>query len=332
MDTTFQSNFVSKLRQLLPQNISLKDELAEILHVSSTSAYRRLSGETVISIDEALLICTHYKIPIANFAEDVPGLVNFKYLPPVNKKETFFKHLSMISSTVEELLGHDHRKIIYAAIDAPLFYQFGFDQLATFKMHFWMNAILGIDAFKKHYDENDIDRDYLTLTKNIYDNYLHIPSDELWPKNILTTTLTQIEYYWETGYFKSPEQALAILDQLTDLVTNAEQMAATQHKLKTGDTLQQQYAPFNLYQSDLLIGTNTILTIASEKKSAFISHLTFQTLTTQSNNYIHFTEQWLNRMISKSNPISGVSEKNRINFFRGLNEHIETMVRNIKDD
>ena len=329
MENTFQLNFVNRLKQFRTSDTLLVEDLVEVLQISADSVYRRLRGTTAMSIDEAIRICNHFRIPITYFVEETPGLVNFKYLPPESRKENFHKHLQMIASAVNELLDHENRKIIYAAIDAPLFYHFGIEKLAAFKMHFWMRVILGVDSFKDYYDEREIDREFLALGKNIYEDYLMIPSDEIWPEDILQTTLKQIEFYWDAGYFKTPEETIDILNHLSSMIDNVEKMAINSHKLKFDDKSMQKYAAFNLFHSDVLPGNNTVLSIA-DKKTVYISHMTFHTMITGSEAYVNHTEDWLKAIMSKSTLISGVSEKNRIKFFRALRRSVEEVIDKVK--
>ncbi|MBK8342189.1 MAG: hypothetical protein IPL12_02010 [Bacteroidetes bacterium] len=322
MENPYQLDFIQRLKLMLPAHISLADQLTEILEVSQDSAYRRIRGETAMSVDEAIKLCNHYKIPIAYFTDEIPGLVNFKYLPPDGKKETFYKHLQMVFNSSDALLNHDDRRIIYAAIDAPLFQHFAFEKLAAFKMHFWMHVIDGVEGFKPYYDINDIDREFLALAKKIHETYMVIPSDEIWPEDIMMTTLKQIEYYWDSEYFKKKDDALEILAALDELVDHAEDMATLSCKLKPGDKMKQQYAEFNLYQTDVLLGNNTVLTKADDKITTYVSHMTFSILATNSERYAQQTEAWLKSILSKSNLISGISEKNRGRYFKNLRKFI----------
>ena len=48
---------MQRLKEALPPNISLVDALADLLEVSNDSAYRRIRGETALSIEEIAAIC-----------------------------------------------------------------------------------------------------------------------------------------------------------------------------------------------------------------------------------------------------------------------------------
>ncbi len=63
-DTSIQSCFLEKVRKSLPSNISFVDELAENLSISRDSAYRRIRGETVLSLDEVSQICKRFKMSL----------------------------------------------------------------------------------------------------------------------------------------------------------------------------------------------------------------------------------------------------------------------------
>ena len=54
-----QSSFLEKVRSKLPPTISFADELAELLDISRDSAYRRIRGETILSLDEVRDFINH---------------------------------------------------------------------------------------------------------------------------------------------------------------------------------------------------------------------------------------------------------------------------------
>jgi hypothetical protein len=57
-----QSVFLEEVRKRLPPHMAFADELAEILSISRDSAYRRIRGDTVLSLDEVSSICKQYSI------------------------------------------------------------------------------------------------------------------------------------------------------------------------------------------------------------------------------------------------------------------------------
>src|SRR5690349_25120581 len=59
-----QTRLLEQVRQRLPENITLADELAEVLSISKDSAYRRIRGETVLSLDESKKLCEYSGVSI----------------------------------------------------------------------------------------------------------------------------------------------------------------------------------------------------------------------------------------------------------------------------
>jgi len=58
------AKFIEHLKKVAPKNMSLVDEIAEILGLSNDSAYRRLRGETALSLDETMLLCKKFRISL----------------------------------------------------------------------------------------------------------------------------------------------------------------------------------------------------------------------------------------------------------------------------
>ncbi len=62
-----QSVFLGQIRNRLPESTSFADELAELLNVSRDSAYRRIRGETVLSLDEVKKLYDQYGVSLDVF-------------------------------------------------------------------------------------------------------------------------------------------------------------------------------------------------------------------------------------------------------------------------
>src|SRR5215475_1504041 len=62
-----QQLFFQHVKNNLPRHLSLVDEVAELLNISTDSAYRRIRGEKMISFDEIRTLCSHFKISLDQF-------------------------------------------------------------------------------------------------------------------------------------------------------------------------------------------------------------------------------------------------------------------------
>jgi hypothetical protein len=86
---------------------------------------------------------------------------------------------------------------------------------------------------------------------------------------------------------------------------------------------------FTFYQSEIMIGNNTILVSAGSSKVAYISHHTFNVMTTTNPSFLAEDEAWLNNLMKRSVLISGVSEKQRNQFFRVFHNKLDDLEASI---
>ena len=84
-----QESFLNKVKTALPANISLVEELADLLEVSNDSAYRRLRCETPLNIDEIAKICTHFKVSFETDIQPNSETVSFNFFRLYDKNENF---------------------------------------------------------------------------------------------------------------------------------------------------------------------------------------------------------------------------------------------------
>jgi len=59
-----QVMFFQYIKSKLPSHLSLVDALADLLEISNDSAYRRIRGEKVISLEEIAKIASHFKLSV----------------------------------------------------------------------------------------------------------------------------------------------------------------------------------------------------------------------------------------------------------------------------
>lgn len=67
IEESAQTVLMQHLKDSLPANLSFVDELADVLACSNDSAYRRIRGETALSIEDIAAVCKHFKLSFDNF-------------------------------------------------------------------------------------------------------------------------------------------------------------------------------------------------------------------------------------------------------------------------
>lgn len=294
----------------MPANLSFVDELSELLSVSRDSAYRRIRGETVLSLDEAKKLCERFGVSIDSFFSPSANLIPFMDRSP-SANYTLEQWLTSMHKNVEMLT-----EMTYAAKDIPVFHYIRHPGLSEFKMYFWQKTIVENPSFKQlKFEPGVINKEMVQLGVRIWNRYERIPSNEIWAEESINNTLKQIEFYHECGFFADSTYALKVCDHLLELIADTEVQAANGRKGE-GEI-------FRIYQNEILMSDNTIFARAGEKRIAFLNYNTLSLLTTQHEYFCTKTEAYLSNLIKHSTLISATAEKERIKFFSKLVNRIQ---------
>ncbi len=325
-DLPIQALFISKLKEMVPVSISLVDELADLLNISTDSAYRRLRCETEITIDELSKIAGKYGISIDSILANKGDTATFQYISLAENALNFEKYLGNIAGHLKRIDGFEQKQIIYAAEEVPMFHSFHSRKMAAFKMFYWQRSVLNVPEFQtKKFNANILDDSLFELGKKIYDYYCSIPSIEIWTEETILTVIRQLEFYVESGVFQTKEDALEIADEIASMVTTI--MGYAEHSTKS----KHQENNYQLYKSDVVIGTNCIHVDIGDTNYSFISFNTLNSLTTSNSDFCKETEHWMKNLIRKSTLISGTAEKQRYQFFNKMMKHIDLSREKIKN-
>lgn len=311
-----QSALLEQVRKLLPANISLADELAELLDISRDSAYRRIRGETVLSLDEAKKLYDRYGVSIdALFSAD-SNMALFHHRA-LSLEYPLAQWLKSVSKNLETMyyLEHADKEMIFAAKDIPVFHYFRFPEMSAFKMFFWLKSIIKDPQYaQKLFDENSMPKEMMDSGRSIWKSYSNIPSIEIWTDEAVNDTLKQIGFFYECGYFTDRSQALLLCDQLIQL-NNLIREEAGEGKKSTG-------VSFRLYENEILIADNTVLSKMGHKRSVYINYNSLNLLTTLQDSFCERTEIYLDNLIKNSILISATAARERNKFFNKMNERV----------
>ena len=326
-----QSEFLSKIEDIIPANTSLVNALSDVLEVSQDSAYRRIRGTTSLTIDEVSLLCKHFKISFDVFNDMDINNVTFSFLEMNYSTDNFETYLSNMYKDLTLIKNAKDSKITYACEDIPIFYNYKYPLLGAFKIFYWMEAILNSNNLASNkFNSHVIPENLTKLGEQIFDTYIDTPSVEIWTETTYLSVLKQIEFFWESGRFESNEDVILILNQLTQLLSDIKLQAEVGKKLFSNTAESGQRADYELYFSEIEIGNNCVLVELGNTKSVYLGHMSFNTIATMNKKYCELTDQWLKNIIKKSNPVSRVSEKIRYQYFKEAFQQIEKMKNRIE--
>jgi hypothetical protein len=314
LENSIQAQLLQSVKEMLPNNLSLVDELADLLQISPDSVYRRLRGETALTIDEVMLLCKQYRISFDSLINISLDNIAFSY-PPLHTYEDFRQYWLNIIAMMQKMKMAPNRQIKYVADDIPISYHFLYPEHAAFKMFYWMQLLLkDSEVSGKKFTFDIIQPELLEWGKQIHSLYCEIPSIEIWTDESPNSTFRQIEYHWESGLFADSKEALLIIEQYLEILRHIQNQAETGKKIY----LNQARASFDLYCSEIQVGNNCVLMHAGNTKLAYVRHQTFNTMTTQNAQFCQESEEYIQTLMRKSVLISQVSERQRNQFFQKI--------------
>ncbi|HMV08194.1 MAG TPA: helix-turn-helix transcriptional regulator [Cyclobacteriaceae bacterium] len=318
-----QSSFLEQIKKKLPINTSLADEIAETLNISRDSAYRRIRGETVLSLDEAKTLCNKFEVSLDALTGLESGIIPFRHLVVNNKPETFEQWLKLMLENLELINRYSGSKeIVFTAKDVPVFHYFRYPELCAFKMFFWMKSVLSYPEFQtRKFSSNSVRSDLLSLARKISKTYHEVPSVELWSEETTNVTLKQLEFYHESGFFNSAADSSPVFDEYKQMVSDIKDFAARGYK--------QEGASFTLYKNEILIADNTVLYRMDDRKTVYISHNITELLLTTHESFTLQTESFINNLQARSVLISTTGEKERNKFFNRMDEKIDAVKKRV---
>ncbi len=322
--TELQQALFKRIKELLPAHISLSEEIASLLGVSSDSAYRRIRGEKPLDIGELRSLCSHFKLSL----DALMGQNNGSHLFTgrfVNDADfPFHTWLSSIIAQLELALEGKDPTFIFQAKDIPLFHHFQVPELAQFKFFFWRKTILQQSGPElEHFDLERREKDLLALGRKAYLTYERLPSIEILNVESMNSTLRQISFYRESGMFAKEEDAQLLFDRVLALLDHIEAQAEAGVKFSMGEKPSDACATYRIYVNEVMLGDNTIYLDNGRVKVVFLNHSVVNYVATTDEGFCANTYHTIENIMKRSTLISGSGEKERKRFFRALREEVE---------
>lgn len=319
-----QVSFFQHIKALLPPHLSLVDEIADMLHLSNDSAYRRIRGEKPISFDELQKLCGHFKISLDQFFHLQSNSFVFTGQVAGQGAFDYGQYLLDILRNVQLMNSFPSKEMYYLNKDIPIFHYFLFPEMVAFKSFFWMKTILHLPLYANQTFRLDgfLDEKTAQLGRQLSEAYRTLPSQEIWNVENINSTIRQIEYYKNSGVFASRQDIVIIYDCFQKIMDHVECQAEAGYKFPVGSAGDKKGAAYKIYVNEFILGDNTLLALLGDRKITYINHSVLNYLVTSDPAFCEHTYQNIRNIIKKSTLISEVGEKERRRFFNNVREKI----------
>jgi hypothetical protein len=321
--TGVQQAFFNQIRNVLPQHLSIVDEVANLLDISNDSVYRRMRGEKPLAFEEIQKLSIHFNISLDGLfnLESDNYIFSGKLVNATNF--SFESYLKKMLNDLQIIQSFGKAEFYFLNKDVPLFHHFQIPELAAFKFFFFMKTILGYpDLANEKFSVDKIPESLKTLGKKIAETYCQVSSTEIWNIGSVDSTLQQIDYYRDSRVFSKKEDLLKLYDAMDEITKHIEKLAATGYKYPIFHNESWKGANYTLYNNEVFLGDNTILVDASNFKIAFINHSVLDYMGTRDTAFCNHIHHSIQNIMQRSLQISSTGEKERGRFFSQIRENI----------
>lgn len=324
-----QAQLFAMLKTKLPPHLSLVDEVATVLAISTDSAYRRIRGEKALTLTDLQKLCKHYNLSLDKLlrADENTFVFTGNFVNPTTFK--FDEYLANMLQQVKYMNSFGQKKMFYLCKDIPIFHHFHFRELAAFKYFFWMKAFINHpDFINKKFSLADYPDEYFELGKKALHYYNQLDSVEIWNIENINSTIRQIEFYRNSNLFNNEADLMLVYDALEKLIHLLEKQADAGYKFDVNDSSQKKLGTFEMYYNEFIVGDNSILAVLDGNKISFTVHNLINFMMTTDAAFCDKTYNNLQNLMRRSTLISQVSEIERSRFFKYLRSRITARTQN----
>lgn len=311
------------IETLLPKEQKLVDVVVDLLGIKIDSAYRRMRGETDLTFYELAKICEYFQLSMDEYLNlENKQYITFQYAP-ISYEESYINHLKQLYKKLHDTRLAEDKELVFAAKDIPFYNFYRYPELSIFRIYAWHNVnAQKKETFYEFYNSSE-NNQIISLYENIYKEYTHIPSKELWTKQTVDTTLSLLEYYYNINAFDK-DMALLLIDQLSSLIDAVKQFATDGHKENETKT------PFKLYSCSVDVENSFMLIKNNKDWKCTMKLCAINKMTTDNKILCAETLSWIESLVAKSTLISGNNMfKERIQFFNSIKERVQSLANKI---
>ncbi len=302
--------------------VNLADELSELLNITKSGAYRRIKGETLLSMEDLAKILTRYET--VSFEKIVkPNQVAYQFRSLTNPITSISDYLTIIEQDLLRLTAHPNVFISYVAQEVPFFHYLLVPEIAAFKLYMWSLTVWNLDAMRHERFDLDTyqqDEKLQNQIKRIVQLYASIAGEEIWNSNMFDITLNQIRHCYLSGRFLKEGDARKMFSLLRELIHKLNNMAAAGQK-----RYEETVAHLSVWYNELVQNSTFILIQLSEKNYFVYTIFDAPNFMQSTDTHIYaYSQVFFEKVKSYALPLNGgVNERNCQLLFNRLSRKLD---------
>ena len=306
-----QEFFLSKIKEIVSENRSLIDIVAEVLDISYDAAHRRTSLKSKLSLEEAVKLSRHFNMSIDQLYEmGLQNVVAVEKTQIISTQEDLEAYFKASHENLKLILAMQDSEIIYSAKDLPIFYTSSDNVLSRFKMYVWLE-LLSDDQNVLPFENFAPSVSLVAAASRLGELYANLKVTEIWDITTINSTLKQIHFYYKSMLL-TEAMALQLCDDLRELVEAIEFKVANDEQ-------------YRLFYNELLLMNNTVLVKTPVIKTLFVPYTILSYYKTSETETLAQVDKHLQRQMRNSKLLSSAGKKEQRMFFNKMYKKIDAL-------
>ncbi len=327
-EKSFQTDLFDYLKSHQEPGSSFVDEVADVLSISTDSAYRRMRGDKFMLLPELIKLCEHFEVPINELVEVSNNkLVSFRTQFIEEDGKSIDRLFNSVLSEMNKASNAESGGFIFLINDLNLFQLLQVPELAAFKFYFWQKSGLGSEEMKdRKFNLDELSDGNSEVTRDILKAYLKINTIELFSSDIMSSAMKQIVYYHDMGFIPDRKQAIYLMEKLLELSDHLQYQAETGRKHAFGYSIDPSNGEYLLYYNDLMTVDNIILGEYDEERVSYLTNNLINVMKSTNKAFYDYNKRIVENLIKRSELLSGTSERKRTHVFNNIKSQIKDQV------
>ena len=322
LQAQYQKKFFDIIAKRHDKSYSIHHDVMEQLDIKRGAAYKRMNGETALTLQEVIHLADHFKVSLdAVFRSD--KYISF-FHPFVHQEKTSMElFLSQFTKFIDPLRPgalNEKIKLTYLANELPVFYYFSHKYIFNFLMSIWRH--LHWDDVQLTITTNpDYEKSANEFKDEILNNYYGHEVTEIWNSNMLNNLYQQVIFAITIRAFKDVQFIDLLLNDISNLIQHLRNVSMEGVKSIKGARIEG--SEMKIYLNDFGNYLNVVQYGSSAFKSTFIGYDYPQFIVSHNRKFFDFSADWIDRIKKRSALISSEGYQFRELFFMKMDNDFE---------
>lgn len=311
-ELNFQAQFFKKIAESLPDQ-TLVTHLTELMDLKKGAVYKRMNGETALTLDELITIADHFDQSLDDvfFKEKYISFYHPLMQLEKTKSEDF---LALINRYLEVLNEETPSELIYLSNELPFFYAISRKYIFAFLYSVW-DHLHWQEGGLKVTNVGRVDKKVEVFRQGISEYYNNQPVTEIWNPHMFSNIYQQIMFCISINAFESVDFIKGLLSDIEQLMNHLKDIANKGHR-KNGNEDSQ--VDFKIYLNEFGNYQNLIVYKTDGQQLTFLGFDYPQFVVTKNKEFHEYANGWVEKIKERSVLISGEGYKYRKIFFNNL--------------